>query len=122
MSKPNRSRVRLSQFNAQVEERIGPKDGLTELVLEVDGQEVVLLVRLGSPIAEDHEDFEAKVKELDGEEGLARLILSYDPNRDADEALDLLKRSGGTVHELAMFFGAESRAVQERLGNFRFKG
>lgn len=110
MSKPNRRRVRMSQFSAQVAEAVLPPDGVVEVELD---EQTTVSIRLPLNMDADDEYVQA-IRAAEGADDLARVVLG-------DEQLEVWKASGRTADEFAVLFGSESRAAQERLRDFRYR-
>lgn len=121
MGKPNRRRVRMTQFKQQVAEHVLPEDQLIPVDVEIGDDVQTVWIKVGLALTAD-DDFAERVKAAKTTEELALVILGGHPEHDADEQLATWKAAGYTVDDLAMLFGTESRAAQERLGNFRYAG
>lgn len=121
MGKPNRRRVRMQQFKQQVAEHVLPEDQLIPVDVEVDGEDRTVWLKVGLALTAD-DDFGEQVKAAKDADELALVVLGGHPEHDAEEQLATWKAAGYTVDDLAMLFGTESRAAQERLGNFRYAG
>ncbi|MFJ2518651.1 hypothetical protein ACIOWF_06735 [Cellulosimicrobium cellulans] len=121
MGKPNRRRVRMAQFKQQVAEHVLPEDQLVPVDVEVGDDVRTVWIKVGLNLTAD-DDFTEQVKEAKDADALALVVLGGHPEHDAEEQLATWKAAGYTVDDLAMLFGTESRAAQERLGNFRYAG
>ncbi|MGM7422789.1 hypothetical protein [Cellulosimicrobium sp. CpK407] len=121
MGKPNRRRVRMSQFKQQVAEHVLPEDQLVPVDVEVDGEDRTVWIKVGLALTGD-DDFGEQVKAAKNADELALVVLGGHPEHDAEEQLATWKAAGYSTDDLAMLFGTESRAAQERLGNFRYAG
>lgn len=119
MGKPNRRRVRMAQFKQQVAEQVLPADQLIPVDVEVDGEEKTVWVKIAIAVGGD-DDFAEAIKETKTAEDLALVVLGGYDGATAEEQYETWRAAGYTADDLAQLFGVESRAAQERLGNFRY--
>ena len=117
MSKNVRLRpVRLDQFTEQLEE-IGVSDLLP---VELGENQPPVKLRLGVTYnRDDHADFMRRLKDAAGAREAALVMLDYNPDEDAEDALARVEAAGYTPDQLGFLFAAETSALQERLGNVR---
>ena len=117
MSKPNKRRVKMDQFRAQLAEQVLPDDNWIPVELS-DGSEVTVKI----PVALSEGDpFMDDFKDATTEEELALVILSGGV-RPAGEQWEAWKAAGYTGADLLKLWRSETDAANERLGAFRYKG
>lgn len=125
MSKNNDRRViRMDRFKAQIEERVLPPDGLVSIDLG-DGDGLGIIKMRVSTLAADVDDndpFLARVVESKSIEELALHVLSFNPDRSAEEQWSAFLAAGYSREDFGVLFRTESDAARERLGNFRYAG
>lgn len=117
MPKPNKRRVKMEQFKAQIAEQVLPDDNLIPVELP-DGSEI--MVKIPVALGEDDsfmDDFQA----ASTEEELALVILSGGV-RPAGEQWEAWKAAGYTGADLLKLWRVETDAANERLAAFRYKG
>lgn len=118
MSKPNKRRVRMDQFLAQVTEQVLPTDALIPIDVAHD-ETVWIKVPLSAVEGDEYMD---AVRAAKGDEELALVVLGEHPDHTAEEQWETWQAAGYTAEQLAMVFATETSAARERLGNFRYAG
>lgn len=112
MSKPNKRRVRMSQFQEQVAEAVLPPDGTVEVEIADD---VTVKVRIPLHINDENDEYVKALKETKTSEDIALVALG-------EEQFEQWKEAGYTADDFATLFTAEGQAAKERLRDFRYKG
>lgn len=112
MSKPNKRRVRLSEFRAQLAEAVLPADGMVTVELDDEGENTI---SFQVPLNLDAEDeYAAAIQASDGPDDLMRVVLG-------DEQGAAWLAAGGTSTDFAVLFGEESQSAAERMRDFRYR-
>lgn len=110
--------VRMDEFRKQIDEAVIGADHLVE-VEAAPGKSVWIKIPLN--LAED-DDYPARLQAASTGKDLALVILSGRPGVTAQEQWETWSDAGWDENDLAVVFGTENKAAQERLGNFRYRG
>lgn len=117
MSKPNKRRVRMDQFKAQLAEQVLPENRLVEVDL---GNGSVVHMKL--PIMLDEgDDFMERLAAAPDGEAVALVVLSGSLV-PAEEQWAAWQAAGYDSTDLSEVFQAETSAARERWDAFRYKG
>ncbi|MDI3331407.1 MAG: hypothetical protein QJR09_11870 [Micrococcus sp.] len=115
---PADRKVKMSEFKAQVAEKVLPPDGTVKVEIAQD-----TVVYLYLPLflsGQELTDFQQQVQHAaDGEER-ARLVFSAEHGKSPEEQWEDWQLAGYDSEDLALLFSAEYRAAGERLGEFRY--
>lgn len=117
MSKPNKRRVRMDQFKAQITEQVLPEDRLVPVDL---GPDTVVTIKLPIMLDEDDPYIEQMQAATTAEE-IALVILSGS-DVPAEEQWQTWQFAGYDGTDLMELFSAERAAAEDRLKAFRYKG
>ena len=117
MGEPARRVIRMDEFKRQIAEAVLTDDHLVE-VEAAPGKSVWIKIPLN---LDDDDDYPQRLRAAKGGEDLALVILSGHPDRTAQQQWEEWTSAGLTAGDLAVVFGTESQAAQERLGNFRYR-
>lgn len=110
MSKPNKRRVKLTEFRAQLAEAVLPPDGVVTVDLDDDTS-----ISFRIPLQLDDDDpYLAAIKAASGADEMLHVLLS-------EEDAAIWTNAGNTADELMVLFGAESQGAQERMRDFRYR-
>ena len=118
MAKQPRRVVRMDQFKEQIAEAVLPPNHLLE-VEAAPGKSVWIKIPLN---LDEDDDYPARIQAAANGKDLALVLLSGHPDLTAQEQWDTWTSAGFNENDLAVVFGTENRAAQERLGNFRYRG
>lgn len=110
-------RVRADRFRQQLAEHVIGEDSLVELEV-ADGD----IIKVKLPVLlNEGDEYVRLMNEAVGEREKALVVLSFNPDRDAEEQLDALLAAGYDYRFLAAFIASESAVAQEALGKFRYR-
>ena len=112
MSKPNKRRVRMIQFQEQIAEAVLPPDGT--VVIELDDDRSVS-IRIPLHAGNEDDEYVNALKAAKTSEDLAHVVLG-------EEQWQTWQEAGYTADDLSAVFTAEGQAAKERLRDFRYKG
>lgn len=108
--------VRLDQFKAQLDD-VGVSDLLP---IDLGKDQPNVYMRLGVAFdRDDQDDFMRRMRESTTPDEAALVMLDYNPDEDAEAALERVKEAGYTSDTLAALFASATADLQERLGNLR---
>jgi len=117
MSKPNKRRIRMDQFKAQITEQVLPDDALIPVELSED---VTVYIKI--PILLDEEDdFLERLQACTTQKDVALVILSGG-DADPEEQWKQWQLAGYDGVDLVKLFNSERAAAEDRLKAFRYKG
>lgn len=117
MSQPNKRRVRMDQFKAQIADRVLPDDYLVPVDLP-DDKTVYIKIPVALP---EGDDFLDRLSAANNEEEVCLTILSG-ATIPAEDQWETWKTAGYTGTDLIKVFTAERLAAEDRLKAFRYKG
>lgn len=120
MSKPNKRRIKMADFKAQVAEQVISPNGLIEVDLDDHGS-IFLRVPL-LPTDTDEDDFVQRMSSAVGTRDLALVALGEYDGTDAGEQWDKWEAAGYGEADFMILLRTETEAARERLGKFRYAG
>lgn len=112
MTKPNKRRVRMSQFQEQIAEAVLPPDGTVPIELD-DERTVTIRIPLHAGNGDD--EYVNALKGAKTSEDLALIVLG-------EEQWQTWQEAGYSADDLSAVFTAEGQAAKDRLRDFRYKG
>lgn len=118
MSKPNKRRIVMEKFKAQVAEEIIGEDGLVEVDLPMEER---VWVKITLPFSND-EDYLDRLRAAEGARESCLVILGEHPEHSAEDQWAKWEAAGYTEDDLAMLVKAETAKAKEKQDGFRYRG
>lgn len=118
MSKPNKRRVVMEKFKAQVAEEVIGDDGLVEV--DLPGGETVW-VKVALPFSNEDEYLE-ELKAATTAKESCLVVLGQHSDHTAEDQWAKWEAAGYTEDDLALFLKAETARAKDAQEGFRYRG